>query len=168
MPRPSVNASFEHSQENQAQRRSVFAEQTASPLEMGHEVLYTAEKQYPIPMPVSPEKLQKLQEMMLRLGVHKNDLEEKFVRGSGKGGQKVNKTNKCVYLTHVPSGIVIRCHCEREREINRYLARRTLCEELDHRINGAPSPRQLELKRARKRGGKPRSCSITQRKMEGD
>lgn len=86
--------------------------------------------------------------------------------GSGKGGQKVNKTNNCVYLTHVPSGIVIRCHCEREREINRYLARRTLCEELDHRINGAPSPRQLELKRARKRGGKPRSCSITQRKMD--
>lgn len=118
-------------------------------------------------MPVSPEKLQKLQDMMQRLGVHRNDLEEKFVRGSGKGGQKVNKTNNCVYLTHVPSGIVIRCHCEREREINRYLARRTLCEELDHRLNGAPSPRQLELKRARKRGGKPRSCSITQRKMEG-
>ena len=116
-------------------------------------------------MPVSPEKMQKLQEMMLRLGVHKNDLEEKFVRGSGKGGQKVNKTNNCVYLTHVPSGIVVRCHCEREREINRYLARRTLCEELDYRLNGAPSPRQLELKRARKRGGQPRSCSITQRKM---
>ena len=116
-------------------------------------------------MPVSPEKLQKLQDMMQRLGVHKNDLEEKFVRGSGKGGQKVNSTSNCVYLTHVPSGIVIRCHCEREREINRYLARRTLCEELDHRFNGAPSPRQLELKRARKRGGKPRSCSITQRKM---
>ena len=88
--------------------------------------------------------------------------------GSGKGGQKINKTNNCVYLTHVPSGIVVRCHCEREREINRYLARRTLCEELDHRLNGAPSPRQLELKRARKRGGKPRSCSITQRKMEGE
>ena len=105
-------------------------------------------------MPVSPEKMQKLQEMMQRLGVHKNDLEEKFVRGSGKGGQKINKTNNCVYLTHVPTGIVVRCHCEREREINRYLARRTLCEELDHRLNGAPSPRQLELKRARKRGGK--------------
>ena len=49
-------------------------------------------------MPVSPEKLQKLQEMMQRLGVHKNDLEEKFVRGSGKGGQKVNKTNNYVIL----------------------------------------------------------------------
>ena len=69
---------------------------------------------YTIPvMPVSPEKMQKLQEMMQRLGVHRNDLEEKFVRGSGKGGQKVNKCSNCVYLTHVPSGIVVRCHCER-------------------------------------------------------
>ena len=49
-------------------------------------------------MPVSPEKMQKLQEMMQRLGVHKNDLEEKFVRGSGKGGQKINKTNNLVNI----------------------------------------------------------------------
>ena len=117
-------------------------------------------------MAVSLQKRNELAERMKTLGVLERDLEETFVRGSGKGGQKVNKTNNCVYLTHVPTGIVIRCHCEREREINRYLARRTLCEELDHRLNGAPSPRQLELKRARKRGGKPRSCSITQRKME--
>ena len=53
---------------------------------------------YDIRMPVSPEKLQKLQQMMERLGVHKNDLEEKFVRGSGKGGQKVNKTNNLVNI----------------------------------------------------------------------
>ena len=54
--------------------------------------------QFTIPMPVSPEKMQKLQEMMQRLGVHKNDLEEKFVRGSGKGGQKINKTNNLVNI----------------------------------------------------------------------
>lgn len=116
-------------------------------------------------MPVSPEKIRKLKLHMQALGITDGDLEEKFTRGSGKGGQKVNKTNNCVCLTHVPTGIVVRCHCEREREINRYLARRTLCEELDHRCNGAPSPRRLELIRARKRGGKPRSCSISQRKL---
>ncbi|MBR5522316.1 MAG: peptide chain release factor-like protein [Akkermansia sp.] len=118
-------------------------------------------------MPVSPEKMQKLKLFMERLDIKQADLEEKFTRGGGKGGQKVNKTNNKVCLTHVPTGIVVQCHCEREREINRYLARRTLCEELDHRLNGAPSPRQLELTRASKRGGKPRSCSITQRKMQG-
>ena len=117
-------------------------------------------------MLVSPQKRNELTKCMKVLGVLEHDLEETFVRSFGKVSQIVNKTNNCVYLTHVPSGIVVRCHCEREREINRYLARRTLCEELDHRLNGAPSPRQLELKRARKRGGQPRSCSITQRKMD--
>ena len=115
-------------------------------------------------MPVSPEKLQKLQEMMERLGVHKNDLEEKFVRGSGKGGQKVNKTNNCVCLVHRPTGLVIKCHREREREINRFLARRALCDELDHRLNGAPSPKQMEAMRARKRGSLLKNISIVQRK----
>ena len=115
-------------------------------------------------MPVSPEKLQKLQEMMQRLGVHKNDLEEKFVRGSGKGGQKVNKTNNCVCLVHHPTGLVIKCHREREREINRFLARRALCDELDHRLNGAPSPKQMEAIRARKRGSLLKNISIVQRK----
>ncbi len=117
-------------------------------------------------MPVSPEKLQKLKAHMAALGITDRELLEKFVRGSGKGGQKVNKTNNAVCLTHLPSGIVVRCHCEREREINRFLARRTLCEELDHLLHGAPSPRQLELARARKRGGKPRLCSISRRKAE--
>lgn len=33
------------------------------------------------------------------------DLKEKFVRGSGPGGQSVNKTSNCVFLTHIPTGI---------------------------------------------------------------
>lgn len=102
-------------------------------------------------MPVSPAKRQQLLEFMAALGVRESDLQETFVRGSGKGGQKVNKTNNCVCLVHVPSGIVIKCHREREREINRFLARRALCEELDHVLNGAPSVRALEIAKARKR-----------------
>lgn len=34
------------------------------------------------------------------------DLDEQFVRGSGPGGQAVNKTNNCVVLVHKPTGIV--------------------------------------------------------------
>lgn len=33
-----------------------------------------------------------------------DDLDERFVRGSGPGGQKVNKTANCVVLKHIPSG----------------------------------------------------------------
>lgn len=119
-------------------------------------------------MPVSPQKRQELAERMKALGVQERDLEETFVRGSGKGGQKVNKTNNCVCLVHVPTGLVIKCHREREREINRFLARRALCDELDHRLNGAPSPKQMEAMRARKRGSLLKNISIVQRKMHKD
>lgn len=119
-------------------------------------------------MPVSPQKRQELAERMKALGVQERDLEETFVRGSGKGGQKVNKTNNCVCLVHVQTGLVIKCHREREREINRFLARRALCDELDHRLNGAPSPKQMEAMRARKRGSLLKNISIVQRKMHKD
>lgn len=34
-----------------------------------------------------------------------SDLEEKFVRGNGPGGQAVAKTSNCVVLQHKPTGI---------------------------------------------------------------
>ncbi len=122
-------------------------------------------------MPVTPQKLNELAERMRALGLRDADLEEKFTRGGGKGGQKVNKTNNCVCLTHVPSGIVVKCHREREREINRFLARRALCDELEHRLFGTPNARQMERERARRRGknGKPsrRGLHIDYRKAPG-
>ncbi len=121
-------------------------------------------------MPVTPRKLEELAGRMRALGLRDSELEEKFVRGGGKGGQKTNKTNNCVCLTHVPSGIVVKCHREREREINRYLARRALCDELEHRLFGTPSAVQMERERARKRGsGKPsrRGLHLDFRKVDG-
>ena len=59
---------------------------------------------------VRPEKLAALKERMESLGIREQDLEESFVRGAGRGGQKVNKTNNCVYLKHVPTGIAVKCH----------------------------------------------------------
>lgn len=40
--------------------------------------------------------------------LNEDDLEENFVKGWGKGGQKVNKTSNCVELKHKPSGIVVK------------------------------------------------------------
>lgn len=117
-------------------------------------------------MPVTPRKWQELAERMVALGVREAELEESFVRGSGKGGQKVNKTNNCVCLRHIPSGLVVRCHREREREVNRYLARRALCDELEHIRDGAPSVRQREAVRAFRRGRpcSPRALTVVRRK----
>ncbi len=103
-------------------------------------------------MAVTPQKRHELAERMRALGLRDADLEETFTRGSGKGGQKVNKTSNCVCLIHLPSGIVVKCHREREREINRFLARRALCDELEHRLHGTPNARQMERERARKWG----------------
>lgn len=36
--------------------------------------------------------------------MHEKDLQEMHVRGSGPGGQKINKTSNCVVLKHIPSG----------------------------------------------------------------
>ncbi len=119
-------------------------------------------------MPVTPRKLRELAERMAALGIRECDLDESFVRGSGKGGQKVNKTNNCVCLVHLPTGIVIKCHRERERETNRFLARRALCDEMDHRLNGAPSARQAEsirtLHRGKKNQASHRALRVSQRR----
>ena len=56
---------------------------------------------------------------------------EKFVKGSGSGGQKINKTSSCVFLKHLPTGVCIKCQMDRSREMNRYLAKRELCEQLE-------------------------------------
>lgn len=43
-----------------------------------------------------------------KFGLLEDDIEEKFVKGFGKGGQKVNKTNNCVELKHRPTGIHVK------------------------------------------------------------
>ena len=100
---------------------------------------------------VGGERRRRLRERMEKLGIAANDLVEKFVLGSGPGGQKVNKTASCVYIKHVPTGIEIKCQRSRARELNRFLARRELCERLEERIRGEQSRRQQEIERIRRR-----------------
>jgi len=45
---------------------------------------------------------------MARLDLHEEDLDERFVTSGGPGGQKVNRSNTCVQLTHGPSGIEVK------------------------------------------------------------
>ena len=40
--------------------------------------------------------------------LHESELEESFIKGSGPGGQSVNKTSNCVQLKHLPTGIVVK------------------------------------------------------------
>jgi protein subunit release factor B len=101
-------------------------------------------------MAVSPEKQKELQERMERLGIQDKDILEKFVLGSGKGGQKINKTASCVYLKHLPTGIEIKCQKDRSRELNRFLARRQLCEQLEEKVHGIKSAKQIMIEKQQK------------------
>ncbi len=75
-----------------------------------------------------PERLLK---RMADLGIREYQLVEKFIAGSGPGGQKINKTSSCVSLRHVPTGIEIQCQSERSQALNREIARVRLCEQIE-------------------------------------
>ena len=81
-----------------------------------------------IHFPVNEEKKRWLRERMEALGLREKDIEEKFIRSSGSGGQKINKTSTCVYLRHIPTGVEVKCMRERSQSLNRFLARRELVE----------------------------------------
>ncbi len=99
---------------------------------------------------LSQSKREQLLEFMKRMGVLEADLTENFILGSGKGGQKVNKTASCVQLIHEPSGISIKCQRGRSRELNRYYARKELCEQLEERKLGALSRRRQAAEKIRR------------------
>ncbi|ORX58870.1 hypothetical protein DM01DRAFT_1333488 [Hesseltinella vesiculosa] len=67
------------------------------------------------------------------------DLVETFVKGSGPGGQCINKRSSCVDLRHIPTGIRVQCQQTRSLQENRGIARKLLKEKLDDLVNGAQS-----------------------------
>ena len=116
-------------------------------------------------MPVSIAKKAALSSRMEELGIKEDDLIEKFILGSGKGGQKVNKTASCVYLKHLPTGFEVKCQKERSRELNRFLARRELCDKISCSLKDEKTKKQREQERIR-RQKKRRSRKLKQKIME--
>jgi protein subunit release factor B len=84
------------------------------------------------------------------LGIFEKDIVEKFIRSSGKGGQKVNKTSSCVYLKHLPTKIEVKCQRERSQAINRFLARRILTDKIESMIRGKESEEQQRIAKIRR------------------
>lgn len=91
-----------------------------------------------------------LYEKMARLGIREEDIIEKFVRSSGRGGQKVNKASSCVYLKHIPTGIEVKCQKERSQALNRYYARKILTEKIEALILGKLSKKQREIEKIKR------------------
>jgi protein subunit release factor B len=105
--------------------------------------------------PVSEEKNRWLKERMEALGIREKDIEEKFVRSSGRGGQKLNKTSTCVYLRHIPTGIEVKCMKERSQSLNRFLARRELLERIK-RLSGQLTLDDIQKEKIKRQRAKRR------------
>ena len=106
------------------------------------------EKTLMLLFPVSEEKNRWLQERMEALDIHEKDIEERFIRSSGRGGQKVNKTSTCVYLKHIPTGIEVKWMKERSQSLNRFLARRELVKRIE-KLSGRLTPDEMKITKIR-------------------
>lgn len=100
--------------------------------------------------PVTEKKEKELLEEMQKLGIKESDIEEKFIKCSGHGGQKLNKTSTGVYLKHIPSDIEVKYTKERSQGLNRFFARRILVEKIKE-FMGIPTKKEIEIEKIRKK-----------------
>lgn len=99
---------------------------------------------------VTQKKQEELESRMAALGVREEDLQERYVRSSGPGGQKVNKTASCVYLKDLRTGLEVKMQRERSQGLNRYYARKRLCELIEQEELGTKSPAGLKAEKLRR------------------
>ena len=99
---------------------------------------------------ITERKAEELARRMQACGLHETDLEETFIRSRGAGGQHVNKTSTCVHLKHIPTGLAVKVQKSRSQSLNRFYARRQLCELLENQQLGKESPEAKRIERIRK------------------
>ena len=99
---------------------------------------------------VSLEKQKELDTRMKKLGISESDIEEKFIHSSGPGGQNVNKTSTCVFLTHVPTGFSVRCQQTRHQALNRFFARRRLLDLIEKSQRGFVEAERKRIEKIRR------------------
>ena len=102
-------------------------------------------------MPLPPQ----IDRRLTALGVRVEDVDERFVRGSGPGGQKINKTSSTVWLRHRPTGVEVRIQAERSQSANRELAWAELAAKLERQVRAsalaAEQAREVERRRTRQK-----------------
>lgn len=101
-------------------------------------------------MVISQEKDAALKERMEQLGVREEEFHETFVRSSGPGGQKVNKTSSCVQIVHIPTGLSAKCQQERSQSLNRFFARRILLDRIERLKTGIVKAERMRVEKIRR------------------
>ena len=101
---------------------------------------------------VSADKKAGLRERLARFGIDLAAVEEQAVKGSGPGGQKMNKTSSGVLLRYRLGEelVLVKWTRERQHSLNRFLALRELVDEIEARVSPQTSERVREMTRIRK------------------
>ena len=99
---------------------------------------------------ITERKREKLEQRMQKCNLFEKDIEEKFVRSAGSGGQKVNKSSSCVHLKHIPTGLSVKIQKSRSQGLNRYYARKRMCELIENKLLGKESPEAKRIEKIRK------------------
>lgn len=111
------------------------------------------------------ELLRKMQDLQIL----EEDLDEKFIIGTGHGGQNLHKTASCVQLKHRPTGLQVKCQATRLRSDNRFHARRLLCEKMDELVNAEKSKKQQaieKIKRQKRKRSKRAQAKVREQKTQ--
>ena len=99
---------------------------------------------------------------MAKIGLRDEDIEESFIRGTGAGGQKINKTSSTVVLVHVPTGTEVRCQRERSQSVNRLVAREELCAKLEQKLQAVRQEKRDAVEK-KKRQNRKRPRGVKER-----
>jgi len=94
-----------------------------------------------------------------RPGLPDSELHHVYLKGSGPGGQKINKTNSAVQITHLPTGIVVKSQATRSRSQNHKIAKEILAEKIEFLRKGDESrfAKKIEVKGKRKASASKKS-----------
>ncbi|UPA22522.1 peptide chain release factor-like protein [Candidatus Peribacteria bacterium] len=122
----------------------------------------------PFPIELSPPLLTLADEV----GLKPEDVEEQFTRGTGKGGQKMNKTSSTVWLKHLPTGTEVKVQRHREQSKNRLSAWKLLILKIEEQVKGKESKHAKAIfkikKQKQRRSRKAKEKMLTEKHLRGD
>jgi protein subunit release factor B len=97
---------------------------------------------------ITKNKWENLKKLMSSLDIYEENIDENFIKGSGKGGQKLNKSSTCVQLKY--KNLEVKCQKTRSQSDNRFWARRELCHKVMELKNDFVSKKNREYNKIRK------------------